>query len=357
MSAEPAVADLAGSAERAARLHAAVRGFECLCAAAFAGAAAAAAAVASGAGAGASLNIAAAIAAVCAGLALWRERPPRRADLERAADVRAGLGGALATVLDGARAGAQPGLLAILARRLPRARSRNALWRAALPSTPLALAGPLLGLALLSLASELRPPTAPGGRAAAHAAAELLGASAAARSRGDAALARELEIAARRVEMAAADPRIDAAGARAELAADVRRLGATLPAGDPAGDALRAALRALDPDASGAGGAEPRTGRDTRSGPAPAAGSPDAAAAPDGTPGTGSRGASGRGVLASAAPDGRMVRPTDVGDPRQTPDTGLATGGGTAPEAGLAARDLRWWPTRYDAVVERWLAP
>src|SRR5690606_23108227 len=77
--------------------------------------------------------------------------------------------------------------------------------RAASPRTPLALAAPLVGAALIALALDLRlPPSAPTLDAAlAGTAASLRGAAERQRARGDVPGSETLEIAARTVESAA----------------------------------------------------------------------------------------------------------------------------------------------------------
>jgi len=362
-----ATRELVHAAGRAARVHALVRAFECAAAGTLGGAVVFAAGLASGAAVAVDLF---AVAFVVAGLTAaiaWRERPARASDIARRADRAADLDGALGAVLDHARssAGAPSGstvgapvgstVAELLARRVSAVVRPGDLLRAALPRSPLALAAPLLAAAVVALALERRPTPVPGPTS--NAAAGLRAAAEASRSAGARAAGDALEIAARRVEeleraeaRRAADPDAARSGRaeREQTAADLARLARDLPAADSARPILLEAARALA--AGGSGRAlEPATGPDRGPG--------SRGSGPGGEPGGEAAARSSFEVgLANAPGDGRMFGPPAGGesDPQSGgPTSGtVATGG-----AGRGVRSARWWPSRYDAVVERYLTP
>lgn len=362
MSLDAASRDLVDAARRAARLHAGVRGLECAAAGLLGGSVVFAAGVASGAMVAPALSIVASVVAALTAAVAWRERAPRSEDVARRADRTAGLDGALPAVLDRAHVrsrGVEPassGVEALLAARVRAAVGPGELARAALPRTPLALVAAALGFALVAVALEQRgePPPSVGVAAGLRSAAEQ------ARATGGRARADALEIAARRVEAVerAAAPGLPAPdpGERARAALELQRLARSLAPEDPARGALERAARALEPQAAA---------RAPGAAPAPGPGSPGTAGAGRGA-GLPSRSGAGPDgptpeppvgpALANVPGDGRMLGPPVGGesDPQSGgPSSGTAATGGP----GRGVLSARWWPSRYDAVVERYLAP
>ncbi len=364
MSLDVASSELLRAAGRAGRLHALVRGLECAAAGMLGGAVVFAAGVASGAIVATSLVVVSAmVAAITASLA-WRERTPVLADVTRRADTTARLEGALPAVLDRARAEERAttdqtaprtasDIASLLALRVRAAVSPRDLARAALPRSPLALAAPLLAMALVVVALDRRPQAS---AATSGTAAGLRGAAERSRAAGERATADALEIAARRVESverSEADGGTEAdPAARQRAARELESLARTLPADDAARRALEQAARTLDPARA-----------DRSQGPVPEGLASSEAAGPGAPPAAGT-GASPSGAgssasspgLANASGDGRMLGPPAGGesDPQSGgPASGtVATGG-----PGRGVPSARWWPSRYDAVVERYLAP
>lgn len=322
--------------------------------------------IASGASASTQLILlATAIAAGVASLA-WSEIPASRARVVRRADRRAGLDGALTSVLQPAR---ETDVSSLLAARVGRRLGRADFLRAALPRTPVALLAPLLAVALIAFALDRAPsarrasvdPTLSGS------AATLRDEAAQIRAGGDERGADALEIAARRIgAIAERGASKDADGAdptaRRDARAELRRsaqapeLAATVRA------ALEAAADALAPDHLTPNRADatpqpevrpaavvdvagpPGTGREPSGGPQ----------APGGTRPSGET--SGGDALANASGDGRMLGPPAGGESEpwasDAPTRPFAGGG-----AGRGVVSARWWPSRYDAVVERYLTP
>jgi len=336
------------AADRAARLHVALRALECAAAASFAAACVVTAGLLEGSALNAPLVLVAAVIGVAAGAMLWREHPPRAASVARRADARAGLEGALTTALDALRRQRTTEVALLLAAQVAARVAPRDLGRAALPRSPLAIVAPLAGAALVALALErTAPPASVAGSTASS--AGLRAASQQSRARGDAPTADVLDAAVRRAEAAERLPAgPQSARARAAAADELARLAATLEtraaasgppsdAGAAAGrDAIERAIAALDPRSpAGLSG----------TGAGPAAGGGGGAA----------RTQVGQG-LANQAGDGRMLGPPtggESGSATTVPFAGTATSGGP----GRGATAARWWPRRYDAVVERYLAP
>jgi len=357
---------LVQAAARADRLHVLVRGIECAAAGSVGGSIVFATGLASGALVATSLlTVSVTIAAMTASLA-WRERTPRIGDAARRADRAAGLDGALTAVLDGARAQDRGTRLAmhaaptsrasdvasLLADRVRAAVGPRELARAAMPRTPAALVGALFAAALVVAALDLRPDDVP---PRAGIAARLRDASDQSRGAGVSATADALEIAARRV---ASVEDVDDQGAfldhpeRERVRAELERLARTLPPEDPARRALDQAALAL--------GAEPGDRAQVSDSTllASATSSGTGAASQDGAGGSEEPGSSAGSspALANSPGDGRMLGPPAGGesDPQSGgPASGtVATGG-----PGRGVPSARWWPSRYDAVVERYLTP
>ncbi|MCY2960416.1 MAG: hypothetical protein NTY35_09655 [Planctomycetota bacterium] len=357
MSREVEGRELVHAAERAARIHALARGLECAAAGILGGAVVFAAGIASGAVVAADLVLVSIVLAlITAGLA-WRERPPHAADVARRADRAAGLAGALPAVLDQARharAGtpSASGLAALLAEQVRAAVRPADLFRAALPRSPLALAAPLLGAALVVVALEHQPVEV---GSASGTAASLRGAAEHSRASGARATADALEIAARRVE--SIERSAERGGAlsdpleRSRTVLDLERLAQSLAVDDPARAILDRAARAITretpravPEAPSRGQGPVDGGRD----PGPGAEGSSASA------GTGA--ASGGAGLANGSGDGRMFGPPAGGE--SDPQPGGPASGTVGPGGpGRGVLSARWWPSRYDAVVERYLAP
>lgn len=286
--------------------------------------------------------IAASIAAVCTVSATWIEHAPKPRDHVRAVDRRLGWNGALVTAADVA-ADAGGGTLARALVRSVGSRLRTTdLARASLPSTPLALAAVLLGVAVVYGARDLAehrhasdealfpPSLSMNDRAALAAAARLTG-------DGDAPADRPTIGASvgARLELASALDRAANAGAigpeeRKELE---QRLGDRLVDAD-IGERERAVLtQALSvlQAAHGPGALAVEANPTTKGG---TAGDPAASA------------------LASRDPLGRMSGP----DPRTVSSIEDPTLGAGPDDAERGVGPLRWWPARHDAVVEAWLA-
>jgi hypothetical protein len=412
-----AQADLSRAAERATRVYFVLRGIECAAAGSLGGAVVFAAGIVSGAEGARSLLIVAALIALLTALLVWSERRPRARQLVLRTDRRAGLDGALAAVLDvdpasapehdsasdampsathgatlGATLGATHGathgatLGALLAARVRERVRPLDFVLAAWPRSPLALAAPLLGAALVAIALDYRP-DAPVPRADVRLAgtvASLRGVAERRRAAGDAGAAEALEIAARAVEGAmhqddALESRVAESAAIERTAPDPARedprsgpdseSAATRAArdhaateleriGESAGldDALRAELaRAAaalrgesDPQAQALASSGVASTLPTGVEPGPG----DRSARPPGDPAHASRGDG----LANHSGGGRMLGPPRGGesDPRSSDPTG-GTVLGEGPGRGVAS--ARWWPSRYDVVVERYLTP
>ncbi len=261
----------------------------------------------------------------------------------------------------------------LLAARVRRRLGPADLLSAALPRTPLAVLAPLLAVALVALVLERgpSPQRVSLDPALAGSAAALRDEAARSRADGDERGADALEITARRVEAIAergsregadvADPTARRA-AHAELrrSAQAPELAASARAAlEDAADALD---HVLDPDlgvpnradaARGTPGkgtvgelvaSRPGTGRE------PSGGAQD----PGGTRPADET--SGRDPLANEPGDGRMLGPPAGGESESrasdVPHRPFAGEG-----AGRGVVSARWWPSRYDAVVERYLTP
>lgn len=336
-----------------------MRALECAAAASFAAACVVTAGLLDGSAASLPLFVVAGAAGVAAGAMLWRERPPRAASVARRADARAGLEGALPTVLDVLqRAGRQEpqpqtsAVTGLLASRVAARVTARDLARAALPRSPLAIVAPLAGAALVALALERAAP--PAVIPTSTASSGLRAAAQQSRARGATATADVLDAATRRVEAAERLPSgPEGDRARAAATAELARLAATLEARPDAPD------RRLDSDLEAAAGRaaleraiaalDPRTD--------PSRGEPGGGSASSGGGEAGGGGGlrAGQG-LANQPGDGRMLGPPAGGEPgtaQAGPVAGAAASGG--PGRGVPA--ARWWPRRYDDVVERYLAP
>ncbi len=343
--------ELHAAVTQAVRLHRAFRMLECAAAGALGGAIVLAAGLVSGAEVERDLVLVSVAVALLTTILAWRERPPCVSDIVRRADRAARLDGALPAALDATRgspsARAISGdLAAALAARVRAVVGPRQLARAARPRSPLVLAAPLLGAALVAFALETRPRSAPRDTSAVE---TLRGAAAAARTAGSPATGDALEIEARRLEAALVRDPTDVRplqAARAAIEALARDLSVVDPAraslervvaelgGGDSGPAARSGER--EAGASVAGGqAAPEAGFAGSAGPAP--GSPVPAA------------------LANGSPDGRMFGPPAGGEP--SPGSGLPANGTAGPGGpGRGATSARWWPSRYDAVVARYLA-
>ncbi len=302
----------------------------------------------------------------------WCERPPRARRLVNRADRRAGLDGALVAALDTTRNTTRNARVSrvseLLAERVRTRVGPRELVASALPRTPLAVVAPLLALVLIAGVEELRPPPTAGaaGGALASAAADLRRAAQSRRAQGDAAAADALEIAARGVTALAADPDRAAAAERAlessspgsrggpETAAarDLERLAAADLGDASLREALERARAILDADPNRTAGLSPDSGQEPVASGAGGESGTGASAGGNSHPGDGSA----DGALANGPSDGRMLGPQGPGEsrPRSSDplDGTLATGG---PGRGVVS--ARWWPSRYDAVVERYLTP
>ncbi|MBL8861340.1 MAG: hypothetical protein JNK02_04935 [Planctomycetes bacterium] len=323
MSASRAASELLALERRAGRVHAVVRALECVAVGLASGALVLAAGLASGAELARDLILASAFVALLAVLLSWRERSPRTADVVQRADRAARLDGALAAALDAARRPRAPAaeLAALLVERVRAAVRAPDLVRAALPRTPLFLVAPLAGAALVLFALERRPGEAGPVRAGVGA---LRAAAALGRDLGDPEAVAVLEAALARLEAAPPGHQAEAR-AVAEASRALERLGRERGPSDPLRAELEAARAALET------GAAP-------------GGAPAGSARPEGT------------GLANRGADGRMFGPPAGGEPAPGaggPVIGTPVAGGT----GRGARSARWWPSRYDAVVEGYLAP
>lgn len=343
---------IVAAAGRAARIHALLRGLECASVGALGAAVVFAAGVGSGARVGTPLVVVSSAVCALAVATAWRARPPRLGDVDRRADRSARLEGALTTLLGRARSSraASSELDEVLARRVADALRRGDLARAAFPRTPLAVAALLLAVALVVQAADRRPVATRGAETASlRAAAESL------RADGDAAAADVLELAARRIESAdrtAASAR-EPEDAPSDAAADIERAVRALPAGSPERAELERMSAALAASRARSAAPESRAGSVPTADRTPAGTTvdPDPAAAP-GIQGA----ATGGATLANGHGDGRMLGPPAGGesDPQSgVPASGASATGGTA--GGVLS--ARWWPSRYDAVVERYLTP
>jgi len=344
--------ELHAAATRAARLHRAFRMLECAAAGALGGAVVLAAGLASGADIEIDLVLVVVAIAILTTILAWRERPPFSSDVVRRADRAAGLDGALTAALDATRRA--PGtsravsldLQAALASRVRSVVGPGHLARAARPRSPLVLAAPLLGAALVAFALESRPRRAPRDTSAVEA---LRGAAAAVRSAGSLRTADALEIEARRLEIALARDPADLRALQVARAT-IEALARDLPNVDPARASLERVVSEL-------GGADaPSAARSAERG---AAASADSGRAPS-EPGSGVAGGAARGSpalagLANGVLDGRMFGPPAGGEP--SPGSGLPANGTDGPGGpGRGATSARWWPSRYDDVVARYMA-
>lgn len=358
--------ELEREAEQAARLQALVALAECAAVGVLVAAVVFTAGIASGADASTRLVLLAVLIANAVAFLAWHELPSSHARVVRRVDRRAALDGALSSILQPAR---ETSVSSLLAARVRRRLGRADFLRAAWPRTPLAVLAPLLAVALIAFALERAPSAArvrPDSTLSGSAAA-LRDEAARSRADGDARGADALEIAARRIQ-ALADQGVRAAADVADSAArrdarnELRRSAQAPELAAGIRNALSDAADALDPDAldpdrsapnanevaspnPGVGIAgQPGTGRE------PSAGTQ----APGGTRPSGET--SGGDALANASGDGRMLGPPAGGEsePRASGEpTRPFAGGG----AGRGVVSARWWPSRYDAVVERYLTP
>ncbi len=253
--------------------------------------------------------VAAAITGALAAAAWTIERCPSVDVVARAMDRRFHLAGAVLTALEAEAHGAASALPATLSRRVAPAISTAAFARHSLRSSAVLLAAPFVALTLWSLATDVEQAVR-GARAAAS--TQDLASQAtrlAARPGMSEQVVDRLRALAASADELRADPALSAAerGARElELARQFEEL-------------RRLAL--------------------------------DAAVTPGASEGT----MASPGARSERAPDAAMQ---NVKPPPPQPDSGsspaVAEGGSVpGPEQGVVAS--RWWPQRYDAVVERWI--
>jgi len=348
---DAAALDLHAATARAVRLHRAFRMLECAAAGVLGGAIVLAAGLASGADVERDLVLVGCGVALLTMSVAWRERPPLAADVVRRADRTAGLEGALPAALDATRArtsarAISTDLAAALATRVRAVVGPRQLAQAARPRTPLLFAAPLVGAALVAFALETRPPPAPRDTSAVEA---VYGAAAAARNAGSPATADALEVEARRLETAQLRDPASAEALRAARAA-IEALARDLPVTD----AARAPLERLVLELGGGDtGSAARSG--FREAGAATAGAETASQAGSDAPGTAASGTPAPAGLANGALDGRMFGPPAGGEP--LPGSGLPANGTAGPGGpGRGVTSARWWPSRYDDVVARYLA-
>lgn len=351
MNPDSAAVELHAATERAVRLHRAFRMFECVAAGILGGAIVLAAGLVSGADVERDLVLVSATVAVLTTSLAWRERPPRSADVVRRADRAADLDGALATALDASRAApdaraTSTELAAALTARVRAVVGPRQLARAARPRSPLLIAAPLVGAALVAFAFETRPRIVQRDTGAVEA---LRGAASATRSAGSAATADTLEIEARRLETAQARDPADLDALETARAA-IEALARDLPVADPARGPLERVLSDL-----GGGDTGPAARSDPREPGASVAGGKAASDAGFGASGTSAAGSPASAALANGSSDGRMFGPPAGGEP--SPGSGLPANGTAGPGGpGRGVTSARWWPSRYDDVVARYLA-
>jgi hypothetical protein len=310
--------------------------------------------------------LAAFVCAVCCALSWWVEHRPRPADVAARIDTKLRLSGALVTAfeLEAVRVpgAASSGIGRLLLERVTRRVTRKDGLRVALPRSGKFLALPLIAAGLLAGALDMRreePPPVPLDRLLAGLAGEAaaLGAGTSTDFAAGDLTAEEvraaLDLAARagRLELSAGagplDPqeREELAREAELLQGELQELSTRLP---PDSETARAAERAASwAEVAGTGGRDPDR--------APAA-APDVA--PDEAPhetGQGESDGSGGLEVAAGPADGTMLgSPAELGDPFD----GSGGAASPAPESAREERGVvagRWWPARYDSVVERWV--
>jgi hypothetical protein len=311
------------------------------------------------------------IAGVCAALAWWFEHAPECARFVRRVDAQSGAEGAVVTAVEAARDRARNPVSGLLVARIVARVPARAWTRAAAPRAIAVLAAPLLGLAIALAAIDAASSATGASTGGTFAAASLASAARSLRAvaahpgapgaseplaPGGAPLARlagELDTAAREMAIGGSNPnrlRNELARLEQELlkvagTVDPRsEVGAAVASGLDAASSARSGLE-LARMAEPAAGARPgsHTAEGERAGASP--GDADAA----------------RALLAGSATNGRMSAPGE-------PNAGAPTPGARDPASGAGATlgsraagsegalaSGRWWPSTYDAVVERWV--
>jgi hypothetical protein len=310
----------------ARRAHLVLVGGESLLIGASAGLVTLAAAVAAGALAADAQAFAAAIlAAILAAAAWWSERRGDEASVARAIDRNAGLSGALLTAFEAERLGSPSSLAGLLAARVAPAVSAARYLRESLRSSAALLAVPCVAAALWGLAVDGLPAQR-GDRASGGATME-----------GGKAILAQAELLRSEAERLASSPGITAKEADElnVLAAEADRIRARAQDPGASPDLLTAHVREVS-----------RRLEALRPALAPAGVTPGAA---DGT-------MAGPDARADRHPNASMkdpLRPDSAPPGVHAPGASTASGPGSAAEAGVGA--WRWWPARYDAVVDRWI--
>jgi len=305
---------------------------------------------------------AALLCALACGLSWWIEHRPRSADVAARIDKKLQLAGALVTAFeleagesDGSRVMTGTGVGRLLCERVARRVTRRDGLRVALPRSGPFLALPLIAAGLLAGALDLwreeplpasHDPLLAGLAGLAGEAAEL--GAGATKDLGAGDLTAEevraaLDLAARagRLKLAAGSA---GEAEREELALEAERL---------RGD-LQELLTRIPPDSATARAAERASSWAEVAG--ASSGEPDLGppGVPDGGE-PGESGGSGEREVAAGPVDGTMSgSPVEVGSPHGGSDGAIAPAAGAAgQEGGVVAG--RWWPARYDGVVERWV--
>lgn len=260
-----------------------------------------------------------AVVGILGGLSWWMERSGDAASVARSIDRRSGLEGALTTAFESESIADRSSVAAALARRIAPVVSLRRFFQRESRSSAAVLAAPFLAIALLAAVTEgtrsSPDPSSATASSASDRSADLRGrirelASVPSLRAEDIEVVRALAERADRIDSRAADSagRESAATSLAALESELADLERRIEAArDPASDA--------------------------------------------GVASSGGNGTMGSPTAPVDRPTDGSMRDTPASSP--TPQLGASDAPGSGAEGGVGAS--RWWPERYDGVVERWI--